>query len=118
MRQLSLGFLNDYKKEFGGSLLIGKRKTARPLAVKNPIHLVLKTTKLKPFNHTNRNLENIIKAHASKYKIKLYDFALNGSHIHMVLKLPTRAAYFAFIKTVTAALVSFLSNRGRNPPRE
>jgi hypothetical protein len=78
MRQLKLGFLNDYKKEFGGSLLLGKRKTARPLAVKSPIHLVLKTTKLKPFNPTNRKLETIIKAHASKYKIKLYDFALNG----------------------------------------
>jgi hypothetical protein len=36
MRQLSLGFLNDYKKEFGGSLLIGKRKTARPITVKKP----------------------------------------------------------------------------------
>jgi hypothetical protein len=34
---------------------------------------------------------------------------LSDSHIHMVIKLPNRAAYFAFVKTVTAALVSYLS---------
>jgi len=115
MRQLNLGFLNDFKKEFGGSLLIGKRKTARPIAVKHPMHLVLKTTKLEPFNPTNRKLENIVKAHANRFKIKLYNFSLNQSHIHMVLKLPNRAAYFAFIKTVTAALINFLSKSlGKN----
>jgi REP element-mobilizing transposase RayT len=115
MRQLALGFLNDYKKEFGGSLLIGKRKTARPLAVKKPMHLILKTTKLSPFNPTNYKLEKIIKQYASRYKITVYDYSLNWSHIHITMKLPNRAAYFAFIKTVTAALISFLSKaRGKD----
>jgi REP element-mobilizing transposase RayT len=109
MRQLSLGFLNDYKKEFGGSLLIGKRKTARPIVVKKPMHLILKTTKLSPFNPTNYKLEKIIKQYALRYKITIYDYSLNWSHIHLTMKLPNRAAYFAFIKTVTAALISFLS---------
>jgi REP element-mobilizing transposase RayT len=109
MRQLSLGFLKDYKKEFGGSLLIGKRKTARPIVVKKPMHLILKTTKLSPFNPTNYKLEKIIKQYALRYKITIYDYSLNWSHIHLTMKLPNRAAYFAFIKTVTAALISFLS---------
>jgi hypothetical protein len=82
MRQLSLGFLNDYKKEFGGSLLIGKRKTARPIVVKKPMHLILKTTKLSPFNPTNYKLEKIIKQYALRYKITIYDYSLNWSHIH------------------------------------
>jgi REP element-mobilizing transposase RayT len=109
MRQLQMAFANDYKKEFGGSLLLGKRKTARPIAVKKPMHLILKTTKLSPFNPTNRNLEKIIKSHALRFGIKIYNFAINNNHIHMVMKLPTREAYFAFIKTVTAAIVSYLS---------
>ena len=109
MRQLSLGFLKDYKKEFGGSLLIGKRKTARPIAIKKPMHLILKTTKLSPFNPTNYKLEKIIKQYASKYQITVYDYALNWSHIHLTIKLPNREAYFAFIKTVTAALINYLS---------
>jgi len=37
MRQLGFSFQNDYKKEFGGSLLQGKRKSARPLSTKKPI---------------------------------------------------------------------------------
>jgi REP element-mobilizing transposase RayT len=109
MRQLQMAFANDYKKEFGGSLLTGKRKTARPIAVKTPMHLILKTTKLSPFNPTNYKLEKIIKQFALRYKITIYDYSLNWSHIHITMKLPSRAAYFAFIKTVTAALINYLS---------
>jgi REP element-mobilizing transposase RayT len=109
MKQQSFDFLKVFKKEFGGSLLIGKRKSARPLAVKNPMHLILKTTKLSPFNPTNYKLEKIIKQYANKYKITIYDYSLNWSHIHITMKLPNRAAYFAFIKTVTAALINYLS---------
>jgi hypothetical protein len=47
---------------------------AKPIAIKKPMHLILKTT-----------------------------------------KLPNRAAYFAFIKTVTAALINYLSKAlGKN----
>jgi len=109
MKQLKMAFANDFQKEFGGSLLLGKRKTARPLATKDPILLTLKSTTFSPFNPTNRTLEKIIKSFAAKYDIKIYNFAINWNHIHMVMKLPSRAAYFAFIKTVTAALVSYLS---------
>jgi REP element-mobilizing transposase RayT len=109
MKQQSFDFLKVFKNEFGGSLLIGKRKTARPIAVKKPMHLILKTTKLSPFNPTNYKLEKIIKQFALRYKITIYDYSLNWSHIHLTMKLPNRAAYFAFIKTVTAALISFLS---------
>jgi REP element-mobilizing transposase RayT len=73
------------------------------------MHLILRTTKLSPFNPTNYKLEKIIKQYALRYKITVYDFSLNWSHIHLTIKLPNRAAYFAFIKTVTAALISFLS---------
>jgi REP element-mobilizing transposase RayT len=115
MRQLQMAFASNYKKEFGGSLLIGKRKTARPLAVKKPMHLILKTTKVSPFNPTNYKLEKIIKRFADRYKITVYDYSLNWSHIHLTIKLPNRAAYFAFIKTVTAALISYLSRvSGKN----
>jgi len=109
MRQASFGFLKDYKKEFGGSFLKGKRKSARPLSTKNPIHLVLKSTHARPFHPTSRKLEKIFRAQAQKYGIRIYDMALNWSHIHALITIPSRQAYLAFIRTLTSAIVGLLS---------
>jgi transposase IS200 family protein len=115
MRQTGFSFLRDYKKEFGGSLLAGKRKTARPLSVKKPIHLVLKSTGGSCFNPGNRKLESLIRSHADKYGIKLYEISLNWSHIHLLIRLPSREAYLAFIRTMTSLMVSLLSKiKGKN----
>jgi len=110
MRQASFGFLRDYKKDFGGSLLQGKRKSARPLSTKQPIHLVLKSTGGRHFNPTNRKLEKLFRTQAQKYGLKIYDLALNWSHIHALISIPSRQAYLAFIRTLTAALVRLLSS--------
>jgi len=109
MRQLGFSFQNDYKKEFGGRLLCGKRKSARPLSTKKPIHLILKCSGKSVFNPSNRKLENLIRNQANKYGIKVYEVALNWTHIHLLIKLPSRDAYVAFIRTVTSLIVSFVS---------
>lgn len=70
MKQLKMGFLKNYKKEFGGSLLVGKRKTARPLSIKQPIHLVLKSCHKGVFNPGNISLENLIKGQAKTLALK------------------------------------------------
>src|SRR5437868_4207923 len=120
MRQTKFNFLNSYKKEFGGSLLEGKRKVARPLSTKVPIHLILKskglpsstdkpTKKCTLFNPRNRELKKIIRTYANKYQITIYDMALNWSHIHLAVRIPSRAAYLAFIRTLTAKLIFYFS---------
>jgi len=109
MRQLGFIFQNDYKKEFGGSLLHGKRKSARPLSTKNPIHLILKCSGKRIFSPIDRKLENLIRHQAHKYGIKIYEIALNWSHVHLLINLPSRDAYVAFIRTVTSLIVSFVS---------
>jgi len=115
MRQLGFKFQNDYKKEFGGSLLSGKRKSARPLSTKKPIHLILKCTGKSVFNPSNRKLENLIRNQANKYGIKVYEVALNWSHVHLLIRLPSREAYLAFIRTITALIVGFISKtKGMN----
>src|SRR5437868_10426560 len=111
MKQIGFGFLKDYKKEFGGSLLAGKRKGTRPLSTSKPIHLVLKSIGNSFFNPGNRSLEKIIRAQASKYQIKVYEISLNWSHMHLLVKLPSREKYKAFIRTVTALIVSFISKQ-------
>ena len=109
MRQFKFEFMNDYRTSFGGSLLQGKRKVARTLSTKNPIHLILKSSGNKFFNPGNISLEALIHKFAAKNKIRIQRTSLNWSHIHMIIFIPSRAAYNAFIRSVTAAIVSAIS---------
>ena len=109
MRQFKFGFMNDFKNYFGGSLLKGTRKSARVLSTKKPIHAILKCSGSKFFNPGNVSLEALIYSHASKYKIKIHRISLNWSHIHMIFMIPSREAYNAFIRTLTAAMVRAIS---------
>ncbi len=104
MRQASFSFMKDYSKEFGGPLLEGKRKTKRPLSTKHPIHLILKSSCSGVFAPGNISLEKLIRSQAKKFGLKIYDLALNWSHIHFILKIESRKDYNKFIRSLTAIL--------------
>ena len=106
MRQTSFSFLKDYKKEFGGSLLLGKRKMRRPLSTKKPLHLILKSSHTGVFNPGNRSLEKLIRSQAEKFQIQIYDLALNWSHVHILIRIRDRADYVKFIRALTS-IISF-----------
>ena len=104
MKQTSFRFLKDYKKEFGGSLLIGKRKTRRPLSTKAPIHLILKANQKAVFSPSNRSLQNLIRNTAKQFDIHLYDLAVNWSHIHFLIRIKSREDYVRFIRALSSLL--------------
>ncbi len=109
MRQTSFGFLKDYKKEFGGLLLLGRRKSRRPLSVKDPMHLVLKANQKGVFNPGNRNLQRLIRRTARKFRIQLYDLAVNWSHIHFLIRIRERQDYVRFVRALTSLLARAVS---------
>jgi REP element-mobilizing transposase RayT len=108
---MGFSFLKNYKKEFGGSLLTGKRKCRRPLSTKHPIHLILKTGRAKLFHPANNDLVKIIKSDAQKFGVKIYDVAVNWSHIHLLIQLPSRDAYNRFIRSITSRLVAYFERK-------
>jgi REP element-mobilizing transposase RayT len=108
MRQTSFGFLKDYKKEFGGSLLQGKRKSKRPLSTKSPIHLILKANQKGVFNPTSRELKLLIRETAKKFNIQLYDLALNWSHIHFLIRIKDRQDHVRFIRALCSLITATL----------
>jgi len=115
MRQASFGFTKNFPKEFGGSLLLGKRKEARPLSTKHPIFMTLKSTHTSFFNPSTRSLERVIRDHAAKYQIKIHELSLNWTHIHFAISIPSKENYLAFIRTLTAEIVRLLSKAlGKN----
>jgi hypothetical protein len=104
MKQISFGFCKNYKNSFGGGLLVGKRKTKRPLSTKKPIHLILKSMHKGVFVPGNQSLEKLIFSQAKKFNIQIYEFALNWSHIHLVIRLKNQNDYHKFIRSMTSII--------------
>ena len=104
MKQLKFKYGRDYKKAFGGELLLRKRKVARPLSTKNPIHLVIRSSQTKVFIPWNRSLEGLIYTLAKKFNIKIYDLSLNWSHIHALMMIKDRRDYVGFIRELTSRM--------------
>ena len=97
-------FNSTYKKSFGGELLIVKRKTQRPLSMKKPIHLVLRSSQAKVFIPWSRSLEKLIYNLADRFHVKIYDLSLNWNHIHSVIMIKDRKNYNQFIRALTSLL--------------
>jgi hypothetical protein len=119
-KQQTFDFFDNYKNtKHGGELAFGKRKSHRPVATNRPIHLVIKSSEINPLNNgkrcsllnpTNRMLEKIIHEQAIKYGVRIVqETALNWSHAHIAILVPSRRAYKAFIRTLTARIVAYLS---------
>ncbi len=110
MRQISFGFLKDYKKEFGGSKLIGKRKSKRPLSLKAPLHLILKADQKGVFSPGNRSLERLIRRTAKKFRVQVDDLAINWSHIHFLIRIRDRQDYVRFVRALTSLLAQAVAH--------
>jgi REP element-mobilizing transposase RayT len=106
--------------EHGGDVRQGKRKIARPLATKTPLHIVLRSSRavrawsmLRPaiaprIGHTARTL-------ARRCDVRVYRYANVGNHIHVLAQARSRPAFQSFLRAfagVTARIVTG-ARRGR-----
>lgn len=115
MRQTSFQFFRNYKKSFGGSELVGRRKSRRPLSTKSPVHLILKSKTQKIFHPNNQSLRDLILRTAKKFNIQVHEYALNWSHIHLIIQLWDRQDYVRFIRALTSLMaMAFEKSRARN----
>ncbi len=115
MKQISFGFIKSAKKYFGGQHLVGKRKSKRPLSTKKPIHLVLRSMNFKIFRPKNQSLKKLIHQIAQESGVKIYELAINWSHIHFVIKIQSREAYVRFVRVLNSKLtLALASARKRN----
>ena len=114
MKQSSFEFTKNFKPAFGGSLLAGKRKTARPLSVKSPMHFILKSSNARKslsFVNHRHHIEKLIANVSKKFQVKIYEMAVNFDHLHLVIKLPHRSVYPKWIRALTSAIVQLLAKR-------
>ncbi|OFZ13601.1 MAG: hypothetical protein A2Z20_09705 [Bdellovibrionales bacterium RBG_16_40_8] len=99
--------------QFGGSLLLKKRKSRRPLSVKLPLHLVLcaDVSKIGSFLRHNITIEKTLQKYAKQFGVRIYHKATVQNHLHLVLKFNHRLNYQCFIRAVTGVLAKKLNIR-------
>lgn len=110
MKQMAFSFCPKIPREFGGALLNGKRKAKRPLSIKVPIHLTLRTEKGKLLRF-EREIFFLARTLANRYKITIYKQAVLGNHAHFLINIPSPNAYRAWIRRLTSAIANLFHLR-------
>lgn len=101
--QLNLIPSSEFKPNFGGSALRGKRKTARPFTTNSPMHLSIKSDRFIFKKYQSRHSQLVISI-AARLNVQLYDFQFNGNHVHIVARFYTRESYLAFVRELTGKM--------------
>ena len=98
---------------FGGSMLKNSNaKVGRPLDSKLPIHLSLRAHKSvmrlpKTINLVDDQVERTCKKHG----VRLYKYATVGNHLHMVIKIPQRRRWNAFIRELSGRVAQLVREK-------
>jgi REP element-mobilizing transposase RayT len=114
------GFSFKQKLSFGGVLsgAKGNPKCKRPLATKQAMHLVLKSSRAHgkhSFLLYSQEIEAILRRQAKSFGVKIYSFANAGNHLHLIIKIYNRETYKSFIRAVSGLIMRkvFRLERGR-----
>ncbi len=116
-RQVTLpGFAT--RLQHGGDIRKGRRKLARPVDTKRPMHLVLRSTRAKgrwsllaPGN--GRMVRKLVFALAGPSEVRVYDFANSGNHIHLLVRARTRRGFQRYLRALTGLLARQITGARR-----
>ncbi len=111
MKQLHLIPEFNSRKEHGGTFSLGKRRKQRPLSLKNPLHLVLRSD----FAYGSRSLlrhrpliEKVIAKAKKRFAIRVYEMAVVSNHIHIMIRGRTRQDLQNFFRVVAGHIAQEL----------
>src|SRR4051794_28787059 len=102
-------------KTFGGSLVKGNPREARPISIKRPMHLVMRSTLARgpySFLHVSRckRIENLIRYHGKLNDIRVYRYANSGNHLHIVILPRSRRAFKTFVRSISGLIARITTN--------
>src|SRR5689334_21964800 len=102
MRQISLFAPAEratlFRTEHGGSVRLGRRKGARPVATRRPMHLVLRSSRARgPWSlrgpRTDGRIRETMRALARRYGVRVYEFANAKNHLHLLIRARRRDCF-------------------------
>ncbi len=100
-----LGFFKPIVKESGGALYVkGRRKTARVLDRRKPLHFVLKSKKSVNLYFHRISIRKLLFLYAKKFGVKVYKESVQKDHFHFCITITNRLLYRGFIRALTGVI--------------
>ncbi len=125
--QQNLFHSNNFSKNiqsFGGAPAQGagrsNPKTARPVSCKHANHVVLKSyraTGACSFLRNERWILEKAKSLAPKLGVDLKDIVVQANHIHLLLRVSRRRAFFAYLRALCGLIVRKITSKERGLAR-
>ena len=105
----------------GGGLERGRRKTRRPLTPKLALHVTFRAvcaqnehSLLHP-RHA-RHIERRLQAIARRFRVRVYQYANSGNHLHLLLRGKTREDLQNFFRTAAAQIAQIVTGARKGLP--
>lgn len=96
-------FFSHSNREHGGLLSQNKRRSQRPLYIKNPVHIVLRSELAKGprslLKHKTTVRKVSLKA-SKKFQVQIYEKAICGNHLHLLVKAKSKRGLQNFFRVL------------------
>jgi REP element-mobilizing transposase RayT len=107
--------------EHGGDVRLGKRKLARPIDTKRPLHVVLRSSRAKrEWSMLHSKFAARIRRKANSlarcHDVRLYRYANVGNHIHMLASVRSRPALQSLLRVFAGATAQIVTGARKGRP--
>ncbi len=106
----------------GGELIAGKRKMARPFSRRRPCHFVLRSSRARGAWSLRRPahqaaIENLLSRLSVAHGVRIYERAIVGNHIHLLLRARDRLGLASFLRAFAGLAACAVTGARRGAPR-
>ncbi len=109
--------------EHGGALGEGRRKVTRPISVREPMYVILRSTRAKGRLSLRRpefasRIRLTVAKQAENCGVELLQLSNEGGSLHFLIRVPSRARYLRFIRSVCGLISRMVTGAERGPAQE
>jgi REP element-mobilizing transposase RayT len=113
-------FWKKPKETHGGAQAAGKRKVARVILVKQPMHLTFKSSRAKgewSFHKRGDELEDLVYETAERFNVRIRMYSNVGNHIHLVAQGKKRFLFQNFLRVVAQRVMFLVTGARKGQPQ-
>jgi REP element-mobilizing transposase RayT len=121
-RQLSLfESLPTQSLEHGGDVGSGKRKGARPFSRRQSNHIVFRSSAARGSWSLRRRaneerIEALLQEMQAKFGVKVYEYAITGTHIHLLARASSRKGLSGFLSAFAGTVARIVTGAAKGNP--
>jgi len=107
------------RTEHGGDFRQGRRKLERPVSVRRPMHVVLRSERARggwSMKKHQAKIREALRACVLRSGVRVYDFANVGSHLHLLVRARRRDAFQRFLRTFAGIVARIVTGARRGKP--